>query len=112
MTDSTARHTCQGNASFIGAANHKSAATSAGATSQPATANAYDRAGALRRASATTSRIVATTPRPSNSQMVLGAVPFCKAASESAPNVTNSPWGTKTTRVTAKTSTRASASNA
>ena len=43
---------------------------------------------------------------------VPGTLPACSSASVSAPKATNSPCGMKITRVTAKTSTVASASSA
>ena len=50
-----------------------------------------------------------STPAPRSSQIVPGTFPAWKLASVSAPKATNSPWGIKITRVTANTSTSASA---
>ena len=48
----------------------------------------------------------------SRNHTVPGTLPACSSASVSAPKATNSPCGMKMTRVTAKTSTVASASSA
>ena len=49
---------------------------------------------------------------PSSSQTSALGLPACTAAKLSAPNVTNSPCGISSTRVTLNTSTIASASSA
>ncbi len=64
------------------------------------------------RAAANASITPATTAIPTTRPIVAGALPSCRPASVSVPYATNSPDGTKITRVTVKTSTSASASNA
>ena len=59
-----------------------------------------------------TSEIAAATASASRNQTVPGTLPVCSSASVRAPKATNSPWGMKMTRVTAKTSTVASARSA
>ena len=64
------------------------------------------------RTQATISMAPAITAIPTSSPIVPGGLPSCRPASVSVPYATNSPDGTKITRVTAKTSTSASASSA
>ncbi len=60
----------------------------------------------------TSSEVAARHPSASNSHGVDGTWPFSSAAMVSAVNATNSPCGTRITRVTANTSTVAIATSA
>ena len=70
------------------------------------------RAGSFARTASQASIAPASTAIPTSSPTMPGALPSCNPASVSVPQATNSPEGTKITRVTVKTSTSASARSA
>ncbi len=97
--------------SCIGASHHTSAATKTGApihsARRPGSRCAWPRC-----THPHASMRPAMTAMPTSTFSVPGAAPFCRPASVSVPQATNSPAGIQTIRVTVKTSTSASASSA
>ena len=112
VTSASVNAACTSSGGWRGASTMASSAAASGSTSVRKAWRTTRAAGQRSRQAWWASMPPASTAISSSSHTVPGTWPVCNKAIVKAPKATNSPCGMKTTRVTANTSTRASATSA